>query len=140
MIKRSDKLPRGSYFYVQVGHRFFAGYDHPHQEIKRTEVITPPSAIAGRFWSPRRNSNWRYNVYQRSKHGMKIPAYQKTTFKVTSTQEPTGQVEIKLVDCPKSAKQYRTKAQAEQVQEKLERYYKDLDIKVSIRLHEGDHT
>ncbi len=136
-IKRSDKLPRGSYFYLQVGHRFFGGWDHKHTEIEKTTTTLPSSAMQGSWcWGDRRRMSWRDSPYQRSRYGLKVPKYQSVQRATSTERNPTGVTEIVLVDDPKSAKQYRTKSQIEKVQVELERLYRDLDVKISIKLKE----
>jgi hypothetical protein len=129
-----SKLPRGSYLYVQVGHRFYAGEEEVHVEVTTTETQSSPSAsMRGYFWPRATRDNWRHNIYQRAKRGMHIPAYLSTKREETTTRRPTGERRVRLTDDLKEVKRFRTWSQAEKACERIKSVYAGFDVTVTIK-------
>lgn len=129
-----DKLPRGSFLYIKVGHRLFGGYDHVHEEKTTQETIESPG---DRLWgwgnfSGRPDRNWRRVPYYRRKFGLPVPKYMDSKTIETTTRQPTGETNIRLVDDLKEVKRFRTWGQAQSACEQIEAMYAGFDIKVTI--------
>ena len=133
-IKKSEKLPRGTYLYIRVGDRFYSGEE---VTIIEDTVIAPYRDEWSRWWS-HKYSKSEANFY-RTKRGKKIPSYQ--VEEDPKLREPnravTGHMP-KLTDEFKDVKQFRRLNQAQAACDKLKSMYADLGIKVVIELHEGD--
>jgi hypothetical protein len=154
MYKRSDKLPRGSYFYVAVGQQVYAGREPVTQvttdvsaEYKIARGYTKQTTGARNMaeqWAGG-NAQWRRNEAQDAALGPKSwRARQRTVYNIAReatppakpVATPTGALQVRLGEFS-AAKQFRKRAQAETVCEELNRLYAGLNVKVSIELHEG---
>lgn len=138
-FKKSEKLPRGSYFYVQVGHRFYAGERLVAEETtKTTEVKAPAREVTDRHWwfierkIPRSKRLW-----WRTRHGLHIPKYLQSRKVVTTERQLTGERETVLTDNVNEVKKFRRLEQAQKACEKLEALYVGFDVKVTVKLFEG---
>ncbi len=148
-LKANEKLPRGTYLYIRVGDRIYAGEAVTIQETK----VTTPSSIytSGHMRSGRRRSwrNWyggsltkmspRLAQYYAKRDGRPVPSYY---IEDEATPDPTlksvtGSTPV-LTDVIAEAKRFRRKSQAELACKKLEAVYGGLDIPIRIELHKGD--
>lgn len=132
-VKANDKLPRGSFYYVQVGHRFYAGES---LDIIEREIITRPErGIYSPYWHSRRHNS----RLIKDKRNNNLATYLEPK-KATKTikRELTGTKQPKLVDDVREAKQFRKKNQAQSACERIESVYGALDTKVTIKLYEGE--
>lgn len=146
-IKRSEKLPRGSYFYLQVGHRYYAGEEAVFEEVKvATTTRLVPFKKGENFrrgwngfsWTTPRKllKRFRKTGTPRYMQGQKPRPYTREEKSETRTVA-TGASNPILTDDLRKVKQFRRKAQAEQACERLKAMYGSLDVKVSVRLKEG---
>lgn len=158
MLKRSDKLPRGSYFYIAVGERFYGGRDPVKETVSQKDFLfdsahnpwegasypKPRKAkrMFGDSW-PGGNERWRLNEARDAHSGRTRRA---TILNAKRLYKPlqgtievlTGKSVPRLVDDIKDVKQFRRRAQAETVCEELNRMYGEFNVKVTIKLHEGE--
>lgn len=144
-ITRSEKLPRGSYFYLQVGHRYYAGEEAVFEEVKESEATIKAyekGESMRRRWgsygwgTPRRLlKKWARSGKPKYMDGSNDPYRRanKTETRVvaTNTSRPI------LTDDLAKVKQFRRKKQAEDACKRLIAMYGSLDVKVSVRLKEG---
>lgn len=155
--QRGDqKLPRGSFFYVQVGSRFYAG----EQALIVEKEIDPRFSATltyhnkdGSFskeylrniknrWSIARGLGPRGPRAARNARKGKNPNYAKSD-RVSSEKIKqklfTNQLSPKLVDTVDKAKHYRRIFQAQKACERLKVVYGSLGINVSIRHVKGEY-
>lgn len=152
ILRSDEKLPRGSYFYIQVGHRFYAGEVAETVEVK----VSNNEPCLSRFEKDgtktpgysdllyRRgyfSSSWRSgNRSARNHRKGTVPAYMKPTQRPDPTikNEITGRKSPKLVDEFDLAKQYRNKNKVISACERLRKCYEGLDVKVTIKIVKGE--
>jgi len=154
--QRSDqKLPRGSFFYVQIGSRFYAG----EQALIVEKEIDPRFASTltyhdknGSFsreylrniknrWGLSRGLGPRGPRAARNARKGKNPNYAKSdriTSEKIKQKHFTNQLSPKLVDTVDEAKKYRRIFQAQKACERLKVVYGSLGINVSIRHVKGE--
>lgn len=154
-VKDSEKLPRGSYFYIQVGHRFFASFQDLSEE-KEIEDNFPPIS----FFTKDGKRSPALETYQRKKYGYytqklgprgrratrdlrkkTLPSYAKTAPIVISKvkfKKSVGKLSPRLVDSVDQAKKYRRLSQAKNACEKLKRTYGSLVTNIQVRFYQGD--
>lgn len=146
-IRSSEKLPRGSYFYIRVGDRLYAGES---AVIQTTPVKTPPSYLTPSS-KPDGSRRWRYGcgsitqierrfrAHYEKREGRKVPEYwMEPEEKPDPVKKAVTGSEPRLTDDFKDVKQFRRLNQAEAACDKLNKLYAGLDIKVRIELHKGD--
>lgn len=134
-MRSDEKLPRGSFFYIQVGHRFYAG---ENLEIREVE-ITPERSY--RNW----DGYVRDARARRDRQKGSLADYRKSNWEKDAgifkpaevRKEFTGKSTPKLVDSKEEAKQYRKKDSALSACEKLKACYQGLDVKVTVKI-EGE--
>lgn len=136
-IKANDKLPRGSYFYIQVGDRIYAGEQLETTNVERR--VPPPPYDDFRSYSYIRRGTSKARS-QRDKRKGTTPNYLKPYRRADPIicKELTGYKNPRLVDTVEQAKQFRKKESALKACKRLESVYSELDIKVSVKLHEGE--
>lgn len=146
-FKASEKLPRGTYFYITVGDRLYAGEE---VVIVETPVKAPPSYLQP-YGKPTGARSWRWGLgsptriprehaaYYKKREGRAPPEYWMKKEKVPDPvkRAVTG-TKPRLTDEFKDVKRFRRLNQAEAACERLKAMYAGLDIRVSIELHEGD--
>jgi hypothetical protein len=136
-LKANEKLPRGSYFYIKVGHRFYSG-----EMAETIEVSILPDRQP---YDPRRGSSYnsvrRYGR-QHARHERKgtLASYRKPLARPENVIEKqyTGRRLPQLVDDQNQAKQFRKKESVLNACNRLKSLYSDLDVKVTIEYEEGD--
>lgn len=154
-LKANEKLPRGSFFYIKVGHRFYAG-----EEAETREVVSDPSdrpALTLHEKDGRHTADYRrrlrriYYWTSRSKgpRGRRLerdvskgtlPKYA-TQYKrpeLEIRQEFTGKLSPKLVDGLDQAKQYRSQKKVDDACERIRTCYRGLDVKISVGFEKGE--
>lgn len=153
-MRSDEKLPRGSYFYIQVGHRFYAGEKAETREVKvdptQASVLTNFTKDGKRsreriqrdtdyYWWTSRNRGASYTRAARDERKGTTPTYAKPRKRpeVIVRKEFTGKSTPKLVDSKEEAKQYRKKDSALSACEKLKACYQGLDVKVTVKI-EGE--
>jgi len=149
-LKANEKLPRGSYFYIQVGHLFYAGEEAESIEIedKESASLTKYEKMGGRFgirgwaWT---GPSWRGRTETRArlKRARKkdlTPTYLKSPKRPDPVmkKEFTGQLKSKLVEEKEQAKRYRRQDLVQNACERLKTVYGDLDVKISVKYEEGE--
>lgn len=154
ILRSDEKLPRGSYFYVQVGHRYYAG-----EVAETTKVVTDnqpvivryyekggkPSKALARRWADsgydypfRRGSNRARHARDVRKDNLATYAKAPPRVEKTTINQPTGKLHPQLVDEQSQCKQYRSQQKATSACERLKTCYEGLDVKVTIRFEKGD--
>lgn len=151
VLKANEKLPRGSYFYIQVGHRFYAGEQAETVEVEvsneepflgffNKDRTMKPGYLARQYrewhWSPWR----RGNRAARDRRKGTEPTYMKASPrpKKEIKQELTGRLSPKLVDDAKDAKKHRRQDLVNSACERLKAVYGSLDAKISVRYEKGE--
>jgi hypothetical protein len=149
---RSDgKLPRGSFFYITVGHRFYGGEAVEIKEIQSDPSRFIPLSYYDKGRKPSRDflryqrENW-YN--RRSRGDQSSRARRDARKKTTATyakapprvervtiKEFTGVSMPRLVDSVDEAKRFRHQSRADSACERLRVCYKDIDVKISIHCY-----
>lgn len=140
-----EKLPRGSFLYIQVGHRIYAGEEVVIATIQEA-IHESAEDHKGRRRSWQRGGDlskgrdyWKF--FKRTRDRDKVPGYMEK-YKgpwwtgpeiVRDKKVVTGEREIKLCDDIKDAKRFRTWAQAQSACERVEAMYVGFDIKVTIK-------
>ena len=154
-IKASEKLPRGSYFYIQVGHRFFSGFSEMSQ-TREIGVIFPPIT----FYTKDGKTTPELEKYHRQKYGFysqksgprrrraardrrkgSLPSYSISPPQPPSKiniREKSGLLEPRLSDSLDQAKRYRRLSQAKNACEKLKRSYGSLVTNIQVRFYQGE--
>jgi hypothetical protein len=135
-IKASEKLPRGTYLYIRVGDRFYAG----EQVLLQTDTTTKTYDYnQWNWWGSRNKYSTSMAKYLREKKGQKVPPYlvESDEFKGKVQQAVTGRQPL-LTDEFKDVKQFRKLNQAKAACERLESLYGGLGIRIAIEMHEGD--
>jgi len=154
ILRSDEKLPRGSYFYIQVGHRFYAGEIAETVEVEvsnETPLVTyyqkggKPSPALARRWAEsgydypfRRGSNRARRARDVRKGTLATYAQPTPRTEKTFKDELTGKREPKLVDTKAEAKQYRRQDRVNSACERLRLCYEGLDVKVSVRYEKGE--
>lgn len=128
-MRGNDKLPRGSFFYIQVGPKFYAGKAPVKVEVNthRTEMLPRMGGYTGR-WT-------RYRGFQPNK-----PHCRPVLYGVSGGEKVTvhtGEFTTIMVDERTEAKQFRRLKQAEAVRDELARDYSDIGVQPTIQLHQG---
>jgi hypothetical protein len=131
-IKKSEKLPRGTYLYLTVGDRFYAGEEVALVTDEVRKPLEPYIPMWADKWSKGMASYLR-------KQGRRIPTYHvhEDTRAVREPKQAVTGTSPKLTDEFKEVKQFRRLIQAEAACERLNKLYAGLDIRVRIELHEG---
>lgn len=144
-LKANEKLPRGSYFYIQVGSRFYAGEEAETQEVKEVYARPPRCERRGNRFGPVRDNfyGWgglhgRTQTRSRVKKDSRLKRAAKyiqpdKTEKKEPRKEFTGRLHVKFVDEFEKAKHYRSKKLVDSACERLKTLYTDSGVKVSIR-------
>lgn len=152
-IKKSVKLPRGSYFYLAVGDRFYAGAETETALVKDASAYYAEAEGVGGFMKPNGSGYYDsmpYHMRRRrieAEEAVESPVRHKrigTVYNIAREFTPrktlvktlTGRVNYRLCDEVKEAKKFRRRAQAELACDMLNRHYNGLDIKIEIKLHE----
>ena len=152
-MRSDEKLPRGSYFYIQVGHRFYAGEDRETRKVLVSDQepgITgfqkngrPNLALAkrwaesGALYPFRRGNNQKRRARDERKGSVATYAKPIARKEKTYRDEFTGKVTPRLVDTKEQAKQFRKKDSALSACEKLKACYQGLDVTVTVKM-EGE--
>lgn len=152
-IKANEKLPRGTYFYIKVGHRFYAG-----ETIEQVEVVTDPTEhrpltyvtkdgkrtpefqayLRRQYWGTTRSWGPRGTRRERDISKGTLPKYaqpRKREEKIVR-KDFTGRHHPKLVDDESQAKQFRSKNSVEKACETLRSLYGETGAKISV-LYKG---
>lgn len=146
-IRRSEKLPRGSYFFLRVGHRYYAGEQVETEEVTESKATLHSYDKGGRYrsrwayegWGTPRRLLKRFRKSGRPKYmdqGKSPYSRQRETETVTRTV--VGSTKPILTDDFGEVKQFRRRKQAEEACKKLEAMYRNFDVKVSVKLYEGE--
>lgn len=145
--KRSEKLPRGSYFYLQVGHRYYAGEEAVFEEVKEATSTIGAYEKGENFRRGWRGFSWSptprklLTRFKKSGKPKYMQGHQKRPYtwdRETETRTmATGTSTSLLTDDLTKVKQFRRFAQAEAACERLAATYSSFDVKVSVKLHEG---
>jgi hypothetical protein len=126
-VKKSEKLPRGSYFYLRVGGRLYAGEGLNVQE-------EPPSPYGHEYAH--------YVGQKKAKpDGSRMQRWGMWAFDDVKPRPRKQTVVGKhpmFTDEFKEVKKFRRLNQAEAACERLKVMYADLGIRVTIELHEGE--
>lgn len=154
-LKANEKLPRGSFFYIQVEDRFYAGEEAESREV---EIKDTPSlnyyakngdrlnsrqrrwfSQDGWGWSGRSTRSYQTR-HRRDVRKDSVPAYRKPLPKTEPEfrKEFTGKLSPKFVDEVKDAKKYRRQDLVDSACERLKAMYGGLDAKVSVRYQRGE--
>lgn len=154
-LKANEKLPRGSFFYIKVGHRFYAG-----EQAETREVVSDPSdkpvlthyekdgtqtrdyrnRMRLRYWWTSRSKGPRGRRLQRDVSKGTVPKYaaQRDRPEPVITLEFTGKLTPKLVDGLDQAKQYRSQKKVDDACERIRTCYRGLDVKISVGFEKGE--
>ena len=153
ILRSDEKLPRGSFFYIQIGHRFYGGEiaETVEVEVSNEEpVVTyyqkggkPSPALAKRWeehhgYGFRRGNNRARRARDERKGTLATYATPKPRAEKTYRNELTGKHEPKLVDQLSEAKQYRRQDRVNSACERLKACYEGLDVKVTVKMEKGD--
>lgn len=154
ILRSDEKLPRGSYFYIQVGHRFYSGeiaetvevtVDNQEPVVRYYEKGGKPSIALQRRWEANRaNYPFRRGAgrarYERDQRKGSLPTYFKPRQCVekSTKSEFTGRLSPKLVDTVEEAKKFRRQDRVNSACERLKACYEGLDVKVTIKMEKGD--
>lgn len=154
ILRSDEKLPRGSYFFIQVGHRFYAGEQAETIDVEVSNQSTivryynkdgrPSDELAQRWAESRRGY-----PYRRGSNGARfardcrkgtLASYAKPLPRVEKTvkKEFTGKRHPILVDSLAEAKQYRSRDKVNSACKRLEACYEGLDVKVTIKIEKGE--
>ena len=157
-VLRSDqKLPRGSYFYIQVGHRFYAGEEAETIEVEVDPTDRPAltsyrkdgswsqqyrERLRNQYWWTSRSRGPRGSRAQRDSRKGSTPTYAKPRPRPEKEirKEFTGKLNPKLVDTQAQAKQFRRQDRVNSACERLRVCYEGLDVKVSVRYEKGESS
>lgn len=153
-LKASEKLPRGSYFYIKVGSRFYGG-----QQIEQVEVLSDPrderpltyfekdgrktegyrQYQVRQYWWSSRSRGPRGSRLERDQQKGSLPKYAEPRKRVEKVvkQEFTGRSLPMLVDSADQAKQFRKKEQVESACAMLQSLYGTVGANVSVH-YKGD--
>jgi hypothetical protein len=148
-LKANEKLPRGTYFYIQVGHRFYAG-----QEIEQREVESDPTEhraltqftkdgrqtssfrrqLSLTYWWSSRSKGPRGKRRERDIAKDSLPKYAKPRErpKKVIRKEFTGRSVPRLTDDFSQAKQFRRKDSVLNACETLQTLYGETGATVSV--------
>jgi hypothetical protein len=153
-FKANTKLPRGQYFYIQVGQKFYGGEVAETVEVKTDNrpVLTHsfekggrPSRALARRWAEsgynypfRRGSSAARYARDVRKKTLAVYAQPMARIEPTITQQQTGYSSARLVDSQGEAKHYRVKKAVDSAAERLKAFYEGLDVKVTVRYEKGD--
>lgn len=154
ILRSDEKLPRGSYFYIQVGHRFYAGEiaETIQVEVSNREPVVNyyekggrPSAALRRHWAEsgydypfRRGSRHARHARDKRKGTLATYAQPKPRIEKSFKNELTGKLSPKLADTVQEAKQFRRQDRVNSACERLKACYEGLDVKVTIKMEKGD--
>ena len=138
-IKASEKLPRGTYFYLKVGGRFYAGEEVVTKETRTTERDRYSGYSGWDWWGNTHKWSQGTAKYLNAR-GWRIPRYHIEADKPAPKDPKVAVIGHKprFTDDFKQAKQFRRRNQAEAACERITAMYADFDIRVSIELHEGE--
>jgi len=153
-LKSNDKLPRGTYFYIQVGQRFYAG-----QQIEQIEVESDPSderplthfekdgrytevyrrRLQNQYWWTIRSRGPKGNRRKRDVSKGTLPKYAQTRKRPEKVirKEFTGRSLPRLVDELNQAKQFRSKDSVQSACDMLTTMYGKTGAKISVRYYGG---
>jgi len=151
-LKANEKLPRGSYFYIQVGHRFYAGEEAETREVEISNeepflgFFNKDGSKKSGYIAAQYRRGWWSNSWRRGKRAARDrqkgtePQYMKPVPRPekTTKQELTGRRSPKLVDEVKNAKRYRRQDLVQSACERLKVVYGELDVKISVKFEEGE--
>lgn len=153
-LKANEKLPRGSYFFIQVGHRFYAGEEAETREVeKRNREPTLYQYDKGkrtlnsrqRRWYSQDQWGWRSSKSYKTRNARDarkgtVATYRKPlpSKEKEVVQELTGRLNPRLVDEQNSAKKYRRQDLVQSACERLKVVYGGLDVKISVRFEQGE--
>lgn len=154
-LKANEKLPRGSYFYVQVGDRFYAGEMAETREVELDPSNRPALTIYDkngsfsqdlqrydrrRYWWASRSRGPRGARADRDARKGSTPTYAKPHKRPETIirKEQTGKLVPKLVDEQNKAKQYRRKDLVQNACDRLKGVYGDLGVQITVRYEKGD--
>jgi hypothetical protein len=152
VLRSDEKLPRGSYFYIQVGHRFYAGEvaetievevsnEEPFLGFFNKDGSKKPGYNARLYRDGYFSNSWRRgNRSARDHRKGTVPTYMKPRPRPEKTikNELTGRKSPKLVDELKLAKQFRRRDRVDSACERLRTCYEGLDVKVSVGYVKGE--
>jgi hypothetical protein len=131
-MRSNNKLPRGSFFYIQVGPKFYAGKAPVKTEVK-THAVEMRPRMGGYF------GRWgaTYRGFQPNKpHCQPVLMASYTKGEVITVH--TGEFTNIMVDSKDGAKQFRRLSQAETICAELTKAYADIGAKPVIHTHTGD--
>lgn len=130
----NTKLPRGSFFYIQVGPKFYGG-KAPVKATVNTHAVEMRPRMGGYF------GRWgaAYRGFQPDKPHCK-PVLMASFTRGESVTVHTGEYTTVMVDDVAEAKQFRRWSQVESVCADLTRAYADIGVKPVIHTHRGDNT
>lgn len=153
-LRSDEKLPRGSYFYIQVGHRFYGGeiaetievtVSNQEPMVRYFEKDGNPSIALQQRWAEsrvgypfRRGPN--RTRYERDHRKGTLPTYSKPLPPIEKSikNEFTGKLSPKLVDTIEEAKKFRRQDRVNSTCERLRKCYEGLDVKVTIKMENGE--
>ena len=155
VLRSDEKLPRGSYFYIQVGHRFYAGEEAETREIEVDPTTKPAltcfekggsktqeymQRLRNQYWWTSRSRGPRGKRAARDAQKKTTPTYAlpRPRPEKVIRKEFTGKLTPKLVDELKDAKQFRRRDRVDSACERLRTCYEGLDVKVSVRYEKGE--
>lgn len=153
-FKASDKLPRGTYFYIQVGHRFYAGQEIEQRDVEVDPIEKPvlkhyekdgrqtqeyQRRLRNLYWWTSRSKGPRGRRRERDAAKGTLPKYAKPRVRPETEirKEFTGRSSPRLSDDFSQAKQFRKKELVENACEMLRTLYADTGAKVSVH-YKGD--
>lgn len=154
-LRSDEKLSRGSYFYIQVGHRFYAGDVAEAIEVEVDPTDKPVLShyskdgswsqqyrerLRNQYWWTSRSRGPRGARAARDARKKSTPTYAKPRERPEKIirKEFTGKLTPKLVDTIQEAKQYRRQDRVNSACERLKACYEGLDVKISVRYEKGE--
>ena len=153
-FKVSEKLPRGSYFYIKVGHRFYAGEEPVFETVKSEPTLSSPityfqkDGSHTKEFTEYRKMHHRLAVSKKGPRGRReardrrkasLPSYSIPKKKqIVLNKRMTGEMIIKLSDQFDEVKKFRCKKAAQNACEKIKRTYGSLVDKIQIQYFQGE--
>lgn len=143
-LKANEKLPRGAYFYIQVGPHFYAGEEAETRPVlvesdAKLRIMPKGSKRRYSFFMnsrDRKASKTRIGKDVRNETQAKYLTPQQKVLPETK-QELTGRLTPKLVETAEQAKKYRRQDLVQNACERLKGVYGDLGAQVSVRYEGG---
>lgn len=139
--KANDKLKQGSYQYIMVGHRYYAGQKTEMIEITESKSVWAPLSkrpVRRRYFDF--STNVKDKRHARNARKDSIPTYMTPTPPVKETKriQIPGLTSPVLTDDINQAKRFRHSEQVENACKMLESMYGKTGADVSVHKVEGD--